>query len=58
MSYKVIERFIAKEHGGYVYDIGDHYPMKGKRSSNARIEELSTKKNGYKRPFIKKVGDE
>lgn len=46
--YKVIAKF--KDVDGKVYEIGDEY--KGQKE---RIELLSTTKNRYKKPFIKKV---
>lgn len=58
MTYTVVSRFMAKEHDDHIYKVGDVYPLKGKRSSKARIEELSTSNNKYKHPFIRKVGGE
>lgn len=39
----------------HVYKVGDTYPAKGKRSTKARIETLSTTKNSYKKIYIEEV---
>lgn len=46
--YKVIAKF--KDIDGKIYEVGDEY-----KGPKERIEELSTEKNRYKKPFIKKA---
>jgi hypothetical protein len=58
MAYKVVRRFKDLKHGGHIYEVGDVYPKKGKRTSNARIEELAKGKNKYNQIYIKEVEKE
>lgn len=51
-KYKVVQRFKETKHDGHIYEVGDYYPVEGKRSVKARLTELSTKANRYKQIFI------
>lgn len=52
MAYKAIERFKDLKDDGYIYEVGDKYPRKGKRVSKARIAELLGSDNKRGRPVI------
>ena len=43
MTHKVIADFRDKNDDLYLYKIGDTFPRKGKRPTNARKEELVSK---------------
>ena len=51
--YKVIESFADAQDYNHVYHVGDEYPREGFLVSDARIEELASKKNRLRTPLIK-----
>lgn len=51
-NYKVVRRFKDTKHNGHIYEVGDEYPLAGKKSTKARLEELSTTANKYNVVFI------
>lgn len=53
--YKVIESFADAQDYNHVYHVGDEYPREGFLVSDARIEELASKKNRLRTPLIKLV---
>lgn len=53
--YKVIERFKETKHDGHIYNVGDYYPVEGKRATKVRLDELSTTKNKCNQVFIEEV---
>lgn len=55
MGYKVVREFKEMKHDGHVYEVGDSYPKEGEKASKARLEELSTTKNKYKKVYIEEV---
>lgn len=55
MTHKVVSRFKETKHDGHVYEVGDNYPVEGKKATKARLEELSTTKNKYNQIFIEEV---
>lgn len=55
MTHKVVSRFKETKHDGHVYEVGDNYPVEGKKATKARLEELSTTKNKYQQIFIEEV---
>lgn len=55
MTYKVIRSFKELKHNGHIYEVGDTYPKKGSKATKARLEELSTTKNKYKKIYIEEV---
>ncbi|QDP99427.1 termination factor Rho [Lysinibacillus fusiformis] len=57
-KYKVVQRFKEVKHDGHIYEMGDYYPVEGKRATKARITELSTTENKYKQIFIAETSDE
>ena len=58
MAYKAIERFKDLKDDGYIYEVGDKYPRKGKRVSKARIAELLGSDNKRGRPVIEEVEED
>lgn len=54
-KYKVVREFKEKRHDDHVYVVGDPYPKEGEKTTKARLEELSTKKNKYKEIYIEQV---
>ncbi|WKT75583.1 termination factor Rho [Lysinibacillus fusiformis] len=54
-QYKVIERFKETKHDGHIYNVGDYYPVEGKRATKVRLDELSTTKNKCNQVFIEEV---
>lgn len=56
--YKAIEHFKDLKDDGFVYEVGDRYPRKGKRVSKARIAELSGSDNKRGRPVIAEIEEE
>jgi hypothetical protein len=56
--YKAIEHFKDLKDNGFIYEVGDTYPRKGKRVSKARIAELSGSDNKRGRPVIEEVEEE
>ena len=57
MTHKVVSRFKETKHDGHVYEVGDNYPVEGKKATKARLEELSTTKNKYNQIFIEEVNE-
>lgn len=57
-KYKVVQRFKEVKHDGHIYEVGEQYPVEGKRATRARITELSTTENKYKQIFITETSDE
>lgn len=57
MTHKVVSRFKETRHDGHIYEVGDIYPVEGKRATKARLEELSTTKNKYNQVFIEEVNE-
>ncbi|MBU5254200.1 termination factor Rho [Lysinibacillus capsici] len=55
MIHKVVSRFKETKHDGHIYEVGDNYPVEGKKATKARLEELSTTKNKYQEIFIEEV---
>lgn len=55
MAYTVVSRFKETRHDGHIYEVDDVYPADGKKATKARLEELSTTKNKYKKVFIEEV---
>lgn len=55
--YKVIRKFKETKHDGHIYDIGDVYPKEGAKATKARLDELSTTKNKYKKVYIEEVNE-
>lgn len=56
-QHKVVRRFKEVKHDGHIYEVGDDYPVEGKKASKARLEELSTTKNKYNQVFIEEVNE-
>lgn len=54
-KYKVVREFKETKHDGHVYEVGDPYPKEGEKATKARLEELSTSKNKYKKVYIVEV---
>ncbi|MEK5332012.1 termination factor Rho [Lysinibacillus sp. FSL W8-0992] len=57
-KYKVVQRFKEVKHDGHIYEVGEQYPVEGKRATRARIAELSSTENKYKQIFITETSDE
>jgi len=55
MAHKVVRRFQETKHGGHIYEVSDSYPKEGSKATKARLEELSTTKNKYKKIYIVEV---
>lgn len=55
MTYKVINRFCEKNHDGHVYEVGDIYPVEGKRLNKARADELTKAHPVYEHAFLKEI---
>ena len=54
-KYKVVREFKDTKHDGHVYVVGDTYPKEDAKATKARLEELSTTKNKYKKVYIEEV---
>lgn len=54
-QHKVVRRFKELKHEGHIYEVGDNYPVEGKKATKARLEELSSTKNKYQQIFIEEV---
>lgn len=52
MAYKVVKDFKDLKDGGHVYRTGDSFPRFGVNVGDARIAELSSKKNRLKTVLI------
>jgi len=53
--YKVINRFQENNHNGHVYEVGDNYPVGGKKLVKARAEALTEVHVEYGVAFLKAV---
>ncbi len=51
----MVSRFEDTNHEGHIYEVGDTYPVEGKKASKSRLQELSTTKNKYQQVFIEEV---
>mgnify|MGYP001027100871 CR=1 FL=1 len=56
--YKVINRFIEKNHNGHVYEIRDIYPVDGKKLVKKRADELTQVHPQYKVAFLQVIKDD
>lgn len=54
-EYKVINRFKETQHGGHIYEVGDIYPVEGKRLNKARADELTKVHPIYNHAFLTAV---
>lgn len=54
-EYKVVREFKETKHDDHIYKVGDSYPKEGEKATKARLEELSTTKNKYKKVYIEEV---
>lgn len=57
-KYVVVRTFEEKKHNGHVYTPKNEYPAKGYKTTDERIEQLSTNKNKYGHAFIAEVAEE
>lgn len=55
--YKVIRKFKDLKHDSHIYQVGDIYPKEGAEATKARLKELSSEKNKYKKIYIEEVED-
>lgn len=53
--YKVIKYFTDLHDADHEYHLGDTFPRKGVKVTNARLEELAGEKNKQGVPLIEKV---
>ena len=58
MTYKVLNTFKEKEHGGTVYQKGDVYPKDGFEANAKRVEFLQKKHPEYGVAFLETPKDE
>lgn len=56
-QHKVVSRFKETRHDDHIYEVGDNYPVEGKKATKARLEELSTTKNKCNQIFIEEVNE-
>lgn len=56
--YKVINRFIEKNHNGHVYEVGDTYPVDGKKLVKKRADELTQVHPQYGVVFLQVIEDD
>lgn len=56
MNYKVVRSFKDLKHD-HVYMVGDSYPTEGKKTTKARIKELSTTSNKHGKIYITESGE-
>lgn len=56
--YKVINRFIEKNHSGHVYEVGDIYPVEGKKLVKKRADELTKVHPQYGVAFLQVIEDD
>ncbi|MER2111169.1 MAG: termination factor Rho [Solibacillus isronensis] len=54
-KHKVVREFKDTKHNGHIYKVGDSYPKEGEKATKARLEELSSTKNKYKKIYIEEV---
>lgn len=55
MKYKVINKFVDKQGGNTLYNVGDEYPKEGIKPTKKCVEELSKKHPRYKMVFIEEI---
>lgn len=55
--YKVINRFKEKNHNDYVYEVGDIYPVEGKKLVKKRADELIQVHPQYGVAFLQVIED-
>ena len=55
MAYKVIKSFVDLQDNYHQYEIGEYYPRKEYKPTQARIKELSGGENMQGTPLIQKV---
>jgi hypothetical protein len=53
--FKVIKYFTDLQDKNYAYNVGDTFPRRGVKVTDARIKELSGKQNKQGVPLIKEV---
>lgn len=58
MKYRVINYFEDLQDNSKAYNVGDTYPRKGLKVTNARIEELKGSNNLQKKPLIEDFVEE
>lgn len=58
MKYRVIKFFMDLQDGNHAYNVGDEYPRKGLKVTDARIAELTGNKNKQGKPLIEPVAEE
>lgn len=51
-QYKVINRFKEKQHDGHIYEMGDVYPVEGKKLVKARADFLTKTHAEYGVAFL------
>jgi hypothetical protein len=56
--FKVIKYFTDLQDKNYAYNVGDTFPRRGVKVTDARIKELSGKQNKQGVPLIKEVEQE
>lgn len=54
-EYKVVRQFKETKHNDHIYNVGDAYPKTGEKATKARLEELSSTKNKYKKIYLQEV---
>lgn len=53
--YKVTNKFKENQHEGHIYNVGDTYPVEGKRLVKSRAEQLLKVHPTYKVAFLEAV---
>ena len=53
--YKVINRFQEKNHDDHIYEVGDVYPVEGKRLNKLRADFLTKVHSVYGHAFLEFV---
>ena len=56
--YKVINRFKETHHNDHIYEVGDDYPVKGKKLVEKRADFLTNIHPTYKMAFLEKLEEE
>lgn len=56
--YKVIHYFTDLQDNCHPYNVGDVYPRKGMKVTEARLAELAGSNNMQKKPLIEKVEEQ
>jgi len=55
LQAKVVNRFVAKEHGDRIYERGDYYPAEGCTADAERVVFLSKVHPHYKKIFLSDI---